>query len=141
VAHCEFTEVVPSNSARRSANPDFSHPCCFSIVIRFGNQPFFLTTQREYSILDARKNDNMASSIRVTGMRTSLDLYIKMFGFRIIDKLARNEGKIVHAFVGFDSAVLMLSQVEYVREQEAKDNLVENKFGIGVEVHIVAAGS
>ena len=35
----------------------------------------------------------------------------------------------------------MLSPVEYVRTQKTKDNLAENKFGIGVEFHIAMAGS
>ncbi len=83
----------------------------------------------------------MAPSIRVRDMQKSLDFYKKMFGFRIMDKLTRSDGKIAHASVGFDSPVLMLSPVEYVRTQQTKDNLAENKFGIGVEFHIAMAGS
>jgi uncharacterized glyoxalase superfamily protein PhnB len=91
--------------------------------------------------METRKNNNMASRIRVRDMQMSLDFYQKMFGFRIMDKLTRRDGKIAHASVGFDSPVLMQSPVEYVRTQHTKDNPAENKFGIGVEFHIAMAGS
>jgi len=91
--------------------------------------------------MGTRTNNNMSASIIVRDMKKSLDFYKKMFGFRIMDTLTRSDGKIAHASVGFDSPVLMLLPVDYVRMQQTKENLAKNKFGIGVEFHIAMAGS
>jgi uncharacterized glyoxalase superfamily protein PhnB len=74
-------------------------------------------------------------------MQKSLDFYTKTLGFRTSDKLTRKDGKIAHASVGFDSPLLMLSPVEYVRTPLTIEDMAKNKFGIGVEFHIGMNGS
>jgi uncharacterized glyoxalase superfamily protein PhnB len=91
--------------------------------------------------MEARKNNTIAPSIRVKDMQKSLDFYTKTLGLHTIDTLTRRDGKIALASVGFDSPVLMLAPVEYVRTQQTKDNLAKNQFGIGVEFHIGMNGS
>lgn len=91
--------------------------------------------------MEAKKNNNIAPSIRVKDMQKSLDFYTKTLGFQATDKLTRRDGKIAHASVGFDSPALMLSPIEYVRTQLTKDNLAKNQVGIGVEFHIGMNGS
>jgi uncharacterized glyoxalase superfamily protein PhnB len=91
--------------------------------------------------MEPRKNNAMAPSIRVRDIQKSLDFYTKTLGFRASDTLTRKDGKIAHTTVGFDSPLLMLAPVEYVRTQQTKDELTKNKLGIGVEFHIAMTGS
>jgi uncharacterized glyoxalase superfamily protein PhnB len=91
--------------------------------------------------MEARKNNFIAPSIRVKDMQKSLDFYTKMLGFQTTDKLARRDGTIVHASVGFDSTLIMLSPVEYVRTPNTKEDLAKNKLGVGVEFYIGVSGS
>jgi len=83
--------------------------------------------------MEARKNITIAPSIRVKDMQKSLDFYTKTLGFQATDTLTRKDGRIAHASVGFDSPLLMLSPVEYVRTPQTKDDLAKNKHGVGVE--------
>ncbi len=91
--------------------------------------------------MGVRKNHSIAPSIRVKDMQKSLDFYTKTLGFKATDKLTRKDGTVAHASVGFDSPLLMLSPVEYVRTQQTKDDLAKNKFGVGVEFYIGLNGS
>ena len=91
--------------------------------------------------MEPRKNTSIAPSIRVTDMQKSLDFYTKTLGFQTSDKLTRKDGKIAHASVGFDSPLIMLSPVEYVRTVQTKENLTKNKLGVGVEFYIGMTGS
>lgn len=74
-------------------------------------------------------------------MQKSLDFYAKTLGFQTTDKFVRRDGRIAHASVGFDSALLMLSPVEYVRTPQTKEDLAKNKLGVGVEFCIDMNGS
>jgi uncharacterized glyoxalase superfamily protein PhnB len=69
-------------------------------------------------------------------MQKSLEFYTKTLGFQATDTLKRKDGRIVHASVGFDSPLLMLSPVEDVQSAQSKENLTTNKLGVGVEFHI-----
>ena len=91
--------------------------------------------------MEPRKNNAIAPSIRVKDMQKSLDFYTKTLGFQTTDKLARKNGSIAHATVGFDSPLLMLSPVEYVRTPQTKEDLAKNRLGIGVEFYIGMNGS
>jgi uncharacterized glyoxalase superfamily protein PhnB len=79
--------------------------------------------------------------MRVRDIQKSLDFYTKTLGFQATDKLTRRDGKIAHASVGFDSPLLMLSPVEYVRTPRTKEELAKNKLGVGVEFYIGMNGS
>ena len=91
--------------------------------------------------METRRNNTIAPSIRVKNMQKSLDFYTKTLGFQTTDKLTRQDGKIAHASVGFDSPLLMLSPVEYVRTPQTKEDLAKNKLGVGVEFYIGMNGS
>jgi len=91
--------------------------------------------------METRRNNTIAPSIRVKDMQKSLDFYSKTLGFQTTDKLIRRDGKIAHASVGFDSPLLMLSPVEYVRTPQTKADLAKNKLGVGVEFYIGMNGS
>jgi uncharacterized glyoxalase superfamily protein PhnB len=90
--------------------------------------------------LEIRKT-SISPSIRVKDIEKSLDFYTKTLGFLTWDKFARKNGKIAHASVGFDSPLIMISPVEYVRTQQTKENLSKNKVGVGVEFYIGMNGS
>jgi uncharacterized glyoxalase superfamily protein PhnB len=91
--------------------------------------------------MEARRKNTIAPSIRVKDMQKSLDFYTKTLGFQATDKLTRRDGRIAHVSVGFDSPLLMLSPVEYVRTPQTRENLTKNKLGIGVEFYIGMNGS
>ena len=91
--------------------------------------------------MEARRNNTIAPSIRVKDMQKSLDFYTKTLGFQATDKLTRKDGTIAHASVGFDSPLLMLSPVDYVRTQQTKEDLAKNKLGVGVEFCIGMSGT
>ena len=91
--------------------------------------------------MEPRKNKTIAPSIRVKDMQKSLDFYTKTLGFQTSDKLTRKDGRIAHASVGFDSPLLMLAPIEYVRTPQTKKDLAKNKLGIGVQFHIGINGS
>lgn len=91
--------------------------------------------------MEARRNNPIAPSIRVRDVQKSLDFYTKTLGFQTTDKLTRRDGRIAHASVGFDSPLLMLSPVEYVRTPRTKEELAKNKLGVGVEFYIGMNGS
>lgn len=91
--------------------------------------------------MEARRNSTIAPSIRVKDIQKSLDFYTKTLGFQTTDKLTRRDGKIAHASVGFDSPLLMLSPVEYVRTPQTREELAKNRLGIGVEFYIGMNGS
>ncbi len=91
--------------------------------------------------MEARRNNTIAPSIRVKDMQKSLDFYTKTLGLQITDKLILKDGKIAHASVGFDSTLIMLSPVEYVRTPQTKEDLAKNKLGVGVEFYIGINGS
>jgi catechol 2,3-dioxygenase-like lactoylglutathione lyase family enzyme len=82
---------------------------------------------REYTITELRKNNRVAPSLRVQDMQKSLDWYTKTLGFKTTDKLTRRDGKIVHASVGFDSSLILLSPVENVRTPQTREDLAKNK--------------
>ena len=91
--------------------------------------------------MEARRNTSIAPSIRVKDMQKSLDFYTKTLGFQATDKLTRRDGRIAHASVGFDSPLLMLSPIEYVRTSQTKEDLAKNKLGVGVQFYIGMTGS
>jgi uncharacterized glyoxalase superfamily protein PhnB len=91
--------------------------------------------------METGRNNTLAPSIRVKDMQKSLDFYTKTLGFQTTDKLTRRDGRIAHAAVGFDSPLLMLSPVEYVRTPQTKEDLAKNKVGVGVEFYIGTTGS
>ena len=91
--------------------------------------------------MEPLRNNTIAPSIRVRDMQKSLDFYTKTLGFRTSDKLTRKDGRIAHASVGFDSPLLMLSPVEYVRTPQTKEDLSKNRLGVGVEFYIGMNGS
>jgi len=91
--------------------------------------------------MEARKNATLAPSVRVRDMQKSLEFYTKTLGFQATDKLTRRDGRIVHASVGFDSPLLMLSPVENVRTAQTREDLTKNKLGVGVEFYIGMNGS
>lgn len=91
--------------------------------------------------MDTRKNSKIAPSIRVTDMEKSLDFYTKKLGFQATDKMTLKDGKVAMATVGFDSPLLMLAPVAYVRTPQTKEDLTKNKLGVGVDFHIGMNGS
>lgn len=91
--------------------------------------------------MEARRKTAIAPSIRVKDMQKSLDFYTKTLGFQTTDKLTRRDGRIAHAIVGFDSPLLMLSPIEYVRTSQTKEDLAKNKLGVGVQFYIGMNGS
>lgn len=91
--------------------------------------------------METRRNNTIAPSIRVLDMQKSLDFYTKTLGFQASDKLTRRDGRIVHASVGFDSPLLLLSPIEYVRTPQTKEDLAKNKLGVGVQFYIGMNGS
>ena len=91
--------------------------------------------------MEARRNNTIVPSIRVKDMQKSLDFYTKTLGFQTTDKLTRRDGRIAHASVGFDSTLIMLSPLEYVRTLQTKEDLTKNKLGVGVELYIGINGS
>ena len=94
-----------------------------------------------YHIREARRNTAIAPSLRVNDVQKSLDFYTKTLGFQTSDKMTREDGRIAHASVGFDSPLLMLLPVDYVHTQETKEDLTKNMHGVGVELHIGMNGS
>ena len=91
--------------------------------------------------MKAPRNNTIAPSIRVRDMQKSLDFYTNKLGFQTIDKLTRRDGSIAHASIGFDSPLLMLSPVESIRTPRTKEELANNKLGVGVEFYIDMNGS
>jgi uncharacterized glyoxalase superfamily protein PhnB len=91
--------------------------------------------------MEARRNATLAPSVRVRDMQKSLEFYTKTLGFQATDKLTRRDGRIVHASVGFDSPLLMLSPVEHVRTAQTREDLAKNKLGVGIEFYIGISGS
>lgn len=91
--------------------------------------------------METRKSNTIAPSIRVKDMQKSIDFYTNMLGFKTSDKSTRKDGRIVHAVVGFDSPLLMLSPIEYVRTPQTKEDLTKNKLGVGVEFFIGMNGT
>jgi uncharacterized glyoxalase superfamily protein PhnB len=91
--------------------------------------------------MEARRNNTISPSIKVKDMQKSLDFYTKTLGFSASDKLTRKDGRVVHALVGLDSPLLMLSPVEYVRTPQTKEDLTKNKLGVGVEFSFGMNGS
>ena len=91
--------------------------------------------------MEARRKNTIAPSIRVKDMQKSLDFYTKTLGFQASDKLTRKDGTIGHASVGFDSTLIMLSPVDYVRTPQTKEDIAKNKLGVGVELYIGMIGS
>lgn len=91
--------------------------------------------------MEPRKNNAMAPSIRVRDIQKSLDFYTRVLGFQTSDKLTRKDGKLAHVTLGFDSPLLMLAPVDYVRTVQTKEDLAKNKLGVGVEFHIGMNGS
>lgn len=86
--------------------------------------------------METRRNNTIAPSIRVRDIQRSLDFYTKTLGFQTTDKLTRRDGKIAHASVGFDSTLIMLSPIEYVRTPHTKEDFAKNKLGVGVEFYL-----
>ncbi len=86
--------------------------------------------------MEALRNNTIRPSIRVRDMQKSLDFYTKKLGFQTTDKLTRRDGRIAHASLGFDSPLLMLSPAEYIRTPRTKEELSNNKLGVGVEFYI-----
>jgi uncharacterized glyoxalase superfamily protein PhnB len=91
--------------------------------------------------METRKNNTIAPSLRVKDIQKSLEFYTKTLGFQTSVNSTRKDGKIAHASVGFDSPLLMLSPVEYVRTTQTKEDLAKNKLGVGVEFYIALNGS
>lgn len=91
--------------------------------------------------MDAQRNNTIAPSIRVRDMQKSLDFYTKTLGFQTTDELTRRDGRIAHASLGFDSPLIMLSPIENIRTQQTKEELANNKLGVGVEFYIDINGS
>jgi len=89
----------------------------------------------------ARNNNTIVLSIGVKDMQKSLDFYTKTLVFQTTDKLTRQNGKIAHAAVGFDSPLLMLSPVEYVRAPQTQEDLAKNKPGVCVDFYIGTTGA
>lgn len=88
------------------------------------------------------RNNTMSPSIKVKDIKKSVDFYTNTLGFKASETLTRKDGKIAHSqIIGFDSPVLMLSPVEFVRTPLTKDDLTKNKLGVGVEFHIGMNGS
>jgi uncharacterized glyoxalase superfamily protein PhnB len=100
-----------------------------------------LQYSREYHIMEARRNAPIAPSIRVKDMQKSLDFYTKTLGFRQPTSLLAGMRGIAHASVGFDSPLLMLSPIEYVRTSQTKEDLAKNKLGVGVQFYIGMNGN
>ena len=86
--------------------------------------------------METRRNQTIAPSIRVKDMQESLDFYTKALGFRTFGRITRQNGRIAHISVGFDSPLLMLSPIEYVRTARTKENFAKNIVGVGVEFYI-----
>jgi|GEM_PF-5675523 len=93
--------------------------------------------------MESRRNDAIAPIImRIKDMRMSLDFYTKPLGFRASDKISFRDGDLVHASIGFDSPLLMLTPVEHVRPAQTTDTSAKKKkHGTGVELSIGINGS
>jgi uncharacterized glyoxalase superfamily protein PhnB len=91
--------------------------------------------------MEVLRNNTIAPSIRVRDMQKSLDFYTKTLGFKTTDKLTRRDGRIAHVSLGLDSPLIMLSPVEYIRTPRTKEELANNKLGVGVEFYIDMNGS
>jgi uncharacterized glyoxalase superfamily protein PhnB len=91
--------------------------------------------------MNVQRNHTTAPSIRVENMQKSIDFYTKTLGFHATNMLTRKDGRIAHVSVGFDSPVLMLSPVEFVRTSQTKDDLAKNKLGVGVQFCIGLNGT
>ncbi|HEY6952783.1 MAG TPA: VOC family protein, partial [Bacteroidota bacterium] len=59
--------------------------------------------------METRRNRTISPSIRVKDIQKSLDFYTKTLGFQTSGWTTRQNGKIAHVSVGFDSPLLMLS--------------------------------
>jgi uncharacterized glyoxalase superfamily protein PhnB len=94
-----------------------------------------LTVQcsKKHHVIEACKNAVIAPSIRVRDIQKSTDVYTKILGFQATDTLTRKDGRVAHTSVGFDSPLLMLSPVAFVRTKQPKEDLSTNKLGVGVE--------
>jgi uncharacterized glyoxalase superfamily protein PhnB len=86
--------------------------------------------------MEAARNQTITPSLRVRDIQKSLDFYTKTLGFQTSGRITRQNGKIAHVSVGFDSPLLMLSPMEYVRTWRTKENFINNKVGVGVEFYI-----
>jgi len=91
--------------------------------------------------MENHRNSNIAPAIKVRDMEKSLVFYTKVLGFMTMDKLVRKNGKIAHASIGLDSPVLMLSPIDMVRTLTSKQQLKENKLGVGVSFHFRMTGT
>lgn len=88
--------------------------------------------------MEARKNTLIAPTIRVKDMQNSLDFYTNPFGRQTSGTNTRKDGQIVHASVGFDSPLLMLSPPLDVG---TRGNRTKNTLSVGVEFYIGMNGS
>ena len=91
--------------------------------------------------METRRNNSIAPIMRVKDMQKSLNFYTKRLGFQASDILTRKDGRIVPASVGFDSPLIMLSPVEYIRTPQTKEDLAKNKLNAGVEFYFGTTGS
>lgn len=86
--------------------------------------------------METSRNKNVIPSLRVRDIQKSLDFYTKTLGFLTSGWITRQNGKIAHVSVGFDTPMFMLSPMEYVRTWRTKENLLKNMVGVGVEFYI-----
>lgn len=91
--------------------------------------------------MDERKANILAPSIRVCDMLQSIGFYTRTLGLMTLDKHENKNGDIVIATVGLDAPVLMLLPVRTIRKQERKEDLRQNKPGIGVQFRFKMAGT
>ncbi len=118
--------------------------CYITYTIFFRTRHLFTgnISGRSYYGMEARRNDAIAPIImRIKDMRMSLDFYTKPLGFRSSDKISFRDGELVHASIGFDSPLLMLTPVEHVRPAQTTDTSAKKKLGAGVELSIGINGS
>jgi uncharacterized glyoxalase superfamily protein PhnB len=86
--------------------------------------------------MEGSRNQTIIPSLRVKDIQKSLEFYTKTLGFLTFGCITRQNGKIAHVSVGFDSPLLMLSPMEYVRTWRTKENFAKNMVGVGVEFYI-----
>ena len=91
--------------------------------------------------MEARRNNAIASSIRVKDMQKSLLFYSRLSGFRSAGTPPGGDGKVPCATVGFDSPMLLLSPVYFSRIRLTGEGLAQTHRDAGVEFCIGRSGT
>lgn len=91
--------------------------------------------------MKSRRSNRYSPVIIVKNLQKGLRFNTETLSLQASEKLTPDDETLVPVSVGFDSPLLILSPVEYVRKPLTKEELAKNKLGVGVQFHLGINGS